>query len=70
MQVLDKRKKLLEKEYKEVSIRLNLFEKVLIPKAKENIKKIKIYLGDQQLAAVCQSKMAKKKILERLAVDS
>lgn len=65
MLVLDERKKLLEKEYKEVSIRLNLFEKVLIPRSKENIKKIKIYLGDQQLAAVCQSKMAKKKILER-----
>lgn len=65
MKVLDVRKKLLEKEFREVSIRLNLFEKVLIPRAKENIKKIKIYLGDQQLAAVCQSKMAKKKILER-----
>lgn len=65
MKVLDLRKRLLEKEFREVSIRLNLFEKVLIPRAKENIKKIKIYLGDQQLAAVCQSKMAKKKILER-----
>lgn len=69
MLVLDERKKLLEKEYKEVSIRLNLFEKVLIPRSKENIKKIKIYLGDQQLAAVCQSKMAKKKILERAMGD-
>lgn len=67
--VLDERKKLLEKEYKEVSIRLNLFEKVLIPRSKENIKKIKIYLGDQQLSAVCQSKMAKKKIIERAMGD-
>lgn len=65
MQVLEARKRLLEKEYKEVAIRLNLFEKVLIPRSKENIKKIKIYLGDQQLSAVCQSKMAKKKIIER-----
>lgn len=63
--ILIERKKLLEKEFKEVSIRLNLFEKILIPRAKENIKKIKIYLGDQQLAAVCQSKIAKKKILQR-----
>ena len=69
MLVLDERKKLLEKEYKEVSIRLNLFEKVLIPRSKENIKKIKIYLGDQQLSAVCQSKMAKKKIIERAMGD-
>lgn len=65
MDILEQRKKLLEKEFREVSIRLNLFEKVLIPRAKENIKKIKIYLGDQQLSAVCQSKMAKKKIIER-----
>jgi V/A-type H+-transporting ATPase subunit D len=65
MEVLEVRKKLLEKEFREVSIRLNLFEKVLIPRAKENIKKIKIYLGDMQLSAVCQSKMAKKKIIER-----
>lgn len=65
LSILDERKKLLEKEFREVSIRLNLFEKVLIPRAKENIKKIKIYLGDQQLSAVCQSKMAKKKIIER-----
>jgi V/A-type H+/Na+-transporting ATPase subunit D len=70
MSVLDQRKKLLEKEYKEVSIRLNLFEKVLIPRSKENIKKIKIYLGDQQLSAVCQSKMAKKKIIERAMGES
>ena len=42
MEVLEVRKKLLEKEFREVSIRLNLFEKVLIPRAKENIKKIKI----------------------------
>lgn len=68
IEVLDKRKQLIEKEFKEVSIRLNLFEKVLIPKAKENIKKIKIYLGDQQLSSVCQSKIAKKKIIERQEV--
>lgn len=67
MIVLDERKKLLEKEFREVSIRLNLFEKVLIPRSRDNIKKIKIYLGDQQLSAVCQSKMAKKKIIERAA---
>jgi V/A-type H+/Na+-transporting ATPase subunit D len=51
-----------------VSIRLNLFEKVLIPRAQKNIKKIKIFLGDQELAAVCQAKVAKRKIEERLSV--
>jgi V/A-type H+-transporting ATPase subunit D len=48
-----------------VSIRVNLFEKVLIPRAQENIKKIRIFLGDQQLSAVAQAKVAKLKIKAR-----
>lgn len=52
----------LEKEWREVSIRVNLFEKILIPRATENIKTIKIFLGDQQLAAVSRAKVAKTKI--------
>lgn len=52
----------LEKEWREVSIRVNLFEKILIPRAIENIKTIKVFLGDQQLAAVSRAKVAKTKI--------
>lgn len=59
------KKTALEKELREVSIRVNLFEKIMIPRALENIKKIKIFLGDQQLAAVSQAKVAKRKIMER-----
>jgi V/A-type H+-transporting ATPase subunit D len=54
--------RLLQKELREVSIRVNLFEKILIPKSLINIKKIKVFLGDQQLAAVAQAKVAKTKI--------
>ncbi len=60
--VAEEKKRLLEKELREVSIRVNLFEKILIPRSEQNIKKIKIFLGDQQLAAVSQAKVAKKKI--------
>ena len=59
------KKAALAKELREVSIRVNLFEKIMIPRAKENIKRIKIFLGDQQLAAVSQAKESKKKILLR-----
>lgn len=59
----------LEKELREVSIRVNLFEKILIPRAIRNIKKIKVFLGDQQLAAVSQAKVAKTKIEQRKAGD-
>jgi V/A-type H+-transporting ATPase subunit D len=60
--VAEEKRRALEKELREVSIRVNLFEKILIPRAQANIKKIRIFLGDQQLAAVAQAKVAKKKI--------
>lgn len=63
--VAEEKKRALEKELKEVSIRVNLFEKVLIPRAKDNIKKIRVFLGDQQLFSVAQAKVAKRKILAR-----
>lgn len=65
IKVVQEKKRALEKELRDVSIRVNLFEKILIPRALENIKKIKIFLGDLQLAAVCQAKVSKKKILLR-----
>lgn len=65
LKISQDKKRALEKELREVSIRVNLFEKIMIPRAMENIKKIKIFLGDQQLAAVSQAKVAKRKILER-----
>lgn len=64
--VIAKKKIAFEKELRDVSIRVNLFEKILIPRALTNIKKIKIFLGDQQLAAVARAKVAKEKILSCL----
>jgi V/A-type H+/Na+-transporting ATPase subunit D len=52
----------LEKELREVSIRVNLFEKVLIPRANGAIKKIGVFLADQLLAGVSRAKVAKSKI--------
>lgn len=63
--VATEKKVALEKELRDVSIRVNLFEKILIPRAIGNIKRIKVFLGDQQLAAVSQAKVAKTKIEER-----
>ena len=65
IKIAEEKKRALEKELRDVSIRVNLFEKILIPRSLENIKKITIFLGDQQLAAVSQAKVAKKKILLR-----
>jgi V/A-type H+-transporting ATPase subunit D len=65
IKIAEEKKRALEKELREVSIRVNLFEKVLIPRSQENIKKIRIFLGDQQLSAVAQAKVAKRKITLR-----
>ena len=60
-QVEEQRLALLEAAVKTVTQRVNLFEKVLIPKAKANIKRIRIYLSDMETAAVVRSKMSKNK---------
>lgn len=65
IKIAEEKKAALENELRMVSIRVNLFEKILIPRAKRGIKKIKVFLGDQQLAAVSRAKVAKAKIQER-----
>ncbi|MGA8164670.1 MAG: V-type ATP synthase subunit D [Waddliaceae bacterium] len=60
--IAKEKKEALEKELRMVSIRVNLFEKILIPRALKNIKKIIVFLGDQELAAVARAKVAKGKI--------
>ena len=61
---LRKQEELLEKELRSTSQRVNLFEKVKSPEAKENIRVIGVYLGDQQTAAVVRGKISKKKLVE------
>lgn len=61
---LRKQVELLDKELRSTSQRVNLFEKVKIPEAKENIRVIGVYLGDQQTAAVVRGKISKKKLVE------
>jgi V/A-type H+/Na+-transporting ATPase subunit D len=66
---LEERIRILSIELKQVSTRVNLFEKVLIPRCVKNIKTIKIFLGDLLLAAVSQAKIAKNKILARNRIE-
>jgi V/A-type H+/Na+-transporting ATPase subunit D len=59
----------LSEELRITNQRVNLFEKVKIPECSENIRRIRIYLGDQQASAVGRSKIAKKKI-ERMSLEA
>jgi V/A-type H+/Na+-transporting ATPase subunit D len=60
-QVALRRVELLELAARRITQRVNLFEKVLIPRAEENIRRIAIYLSDQERAAVVRSKISKGK---------
>ena len=60
-QIFEEQHRLLADELRTTTQRVNLFEKVKIPEAKENIRVIRIFMGDQQTAAVARSKIAKGK---------
>jgi V/A-type H+-transporting ATPase subunit D len=63
--VIKQQMEILEQELRITTQRVNLFEKIKIPECQENIRVIRIYLGDQQANAVGVSKVAKKKVEER-----
>jgi V/A-type H+-transporting ATPase subunit D len=67
VQVFQQRVELLAQAERVVTQRFNLFDKVLIPKTKTNIKKIQIYLADAERAGVINSKLAKRKKEQQLA---
>lgn len=46
---------------RKITQRVNLFEKVLIPTAQDNIKRIRVALSDEERAAVVRSKLAKQR---------
>jgi V/A-type H+/Na+-transporting ATPase subunit D len=61
--ILKKQAELLGEELRITTQRVNLFEKVKIPDTKENIRRINIFLGDQQTAAVVRGKLSKNKLV-------
>jgi V/A-type H+-transporting ATPase subunit D len=62
LKVLLTKEALLKEELRTTTQRVNLFEKKLIPELRENIRKIKIFLGDEETAAVGRAKLAKGKL--------
>jgi len=65
METLRRQDELIREELRITTQRVNLFEKVMIPDTKENIRKIQIYLGDLDTAAVVTGKIAKEKIQKK-----
>ncbi len=63
--VLEEQRRRIAEELRTTSQRVNLFEKVKIPEAREHIRVIRIFLGDQMTAEVARSKIAKGKSVEK-----
>ena len=63
LKIIARQLELLDAELRVTSQRVNLFEKVKIPETKTIIKKIGVYRGDQQTAAVVRGKISKKKLV-------
>ena len=64
LDVLQKQHDLLQAELTKIVQRVNLFEKVKIPESRENIRRIRIQLGDEMTSAVGRAKIAKNKLTE------
>ncbi|HOO20470.1 MAG TPA: V-type ATP synthase subunit D [Kiritimatiellia bacterium] len=65
--LLEEQLRLLAEELRTTSQRVNLFEKVKIPECAENIRRIRIFLGDENTSAVVRSKIAKGKTVKKAA---
>ncbi len=65
--LLEEQLRLLAEELRTTSQRVNLFEKVKIPECAENIRRIRIFLGDENTGAVVRSKIAKGKTVKKAA---
>lgn len=62
VEVMRQEETLLQGELARVIQRVNLFEKVMIPRDREAIRRIRIKLGDEMAAAVGRAKIAKGKL--------
>jgi V/A-type H+-transporting ATPase subunit D len=67
LHVQEERGRRLDEAVRRLTQRVNLFEKVLIPRTREEIRRIRIHLADAERARVVQAKIAKRQRLEAAA---
>jgi len=65
IKTLEKQMAVLQEELRITVQRINLFDKVKIPEARENIRVIQIYLGDERTSEVVRGKISKAKIQKK-----
>jgi V/A-type H+/Na+-transporting ATPase subunit D len=57
--VMERRLELLASSARVISQRVNLFERVLIPKTEADVQRIRVYLSDSERAGIVRAKIAK-----------
>jgi len=67
IQIAEQQMAIVREELRTTIQRIKLFEEVKIPEARENIRVIRIFLGDQSTAEVVRGKIAKSKIEKKKA---
>jgi V/A-type H+-transporting ATPase subunit D len=60
IKILEEQERVLLEGFRKTSQRINLYEKMLIPQCREAVRRISVYLQDQQAAAVGVAKVAKR----------
>lgn len=70
MNIIEQQYALVTAELRRTTQKVNLFELVLIPEATDAIRRIKIALGDMQVAAVGRAKIAKGKAVANAAAQA
>ncbi len=60
VRIAEQRVEILAQAVRRMTQRVNLFDKILIPRAKKNIQRILVFLGDQERSAVSTAKLTKK----------
>ena len=65
LKILEQQREAILAELRRTTQRINLFKDRLIPECKENIRQIRIHLGDMMAAAVGRAKIAKQKLQKK-----
>ena len=65
LRVHRRRVEILDKAVKKITQKVNLFDKVLIPRSQKNIRKISIFLSDSERADVVRAKITKQNRLNK-----
>ncbi|NVK42324.1 MAG: V-type ATP synthase subunit D [Oceanospirillaceae bacterium] len=66
LQVERRRHALLQRAVQVITQRVNLFDKVLIPRTRGNIRRLQVHLADSERAAVIRAKLAKQRLRQTL----